>query len=120
MKVSWKNIQADIRETKDTHQKRNASRTMHLTQDKGNYTGVFHNHLWGELHVNLLKNKDLEFTLGELKAVATAAKRSNELRIQFQIDSGKIAAYKIVEGEVTAIDVYGINPLGVETFNRLK
>jgi CubicO group peptidase (beta-lactamase class C family) len=120
MKVTWKEIQADIRETNDSHEKRNASRTMQLTQDKVNYTGAFHNPLWGELHVNLLENRDLEFTLGELKAVATAAKRPNELRIQFQIDGGKIAAYKIVEGEVTAIDVYGINPLGVETFNRLK
>lgn len=120
MKVSWKNIQADIRQTNDTHEKRNASRTMQLTQDKVNYTGVFHNPLWGELNVNLLKNNELEFTLGEMKAVATAAKRPNELRIQFPIGSGKIAAYKIVKDEVVAINVYGINPLGVETFNRLK
>ena len=64
--------------------------------------------------------KDLGFSLGKLNAVATAAKRKDELRIQFPIGSGKIAAYTIIEGKVAEIDVYGINPLGGEKFIRLQ
>ncbi len=119
MKVRWDKIQADIKGTNETHEKRNASRTMVLTQEKSKYTGVFHNPLWGDLKVNLIENNGLRFTLGELIAVATAAKRKDEVRIQFPIGGGKLAAYKIVEGKVDAIEVYGINPLGVEKFTRL-
>ncbi|QLE85709.1 serine hydrolase [Shewanella sp. Scap07] len=119
MKDRWLKIQADIKETNETHEKRNAARKMVLTREKSEYAGVFHNPLWGNLEVELLENNDLKFSLGELNAVATAAKRKDELRIQFQIGSGRIAAYKIVEGKVAEIDVYGINPLAVETFTRL-
>lgn len=119
MKDSWLEIQADIKEANETHAKRNASRTMVLTQEKSEYAGVFYNPLWGNLEVELLENNDLKFSLGELNAVATAAKRKDELRIQFPIGSGKIAAYKIVENKVVSIDIYGINPLAVETFTRL-
>jgi len=119
MKESWLEIQARIKETNDAHEKRNASRTMVLTKEKSEYTGIFHNPLWGNLEVELLKNNDLKFSLGELNAVATAAKRKDELRIQFAIGSGRIAAYKIVEDKVVSIDIYGINPLAVETFTRL-
>jgi CubicO group peptidase (beta-lactamase class C family) len=120
MKISWNKIKANIKETKDAHKKRNASRTMELTLDKAHYTGSFYNPLWGELEVSLLKNKDLQFTLGELKATATAAKRPDEFRIQFPIGSGNIAAYTITSGKVDAIDVYGIDPLRVTTFSRLQ
>lgn len=119
MKDRWLEIQARIKETKETHEKRNASRTMVLTLEKPEYTGTFFNPLWGNLEVELLKNNDLKFSLGELNAVATAAKRQDELRIQFAIGSGRLAAYKLVEDKVVAIDIYGINPLGVETFTRL-
>ena len=102
MKARWQEIQADIKETNETHEKRNASRTMLLSQIKAMYTGLFHNPLWGDLKVDILENNDLRFTLGELSAVATAAKRKDELRIQFPIGSGKIAAYKIIEGKVAA------------------
>lgn len=119
MKDRWLRIQADIKETNETHEKRNAARKMVLTKAKSEYAGVFHNPLWGELEVELLENNDLKFSLGELNAVATAAKRKDELRIQFAIGSGRIAAYKIVEDKVVSIDIYGINPLGAETFTRL-
>jgi CubicO group peptidase (beta-lactamase class C family) len=118
MKNSWKAIQADIKDTFDSHQKRNASRVMKLTQDKVNYTGVFHNPLWGDLNVELLKTNELVFRLGDLNAVATAGKYPDEFRIQFQVDSGRLFAYKITEGKLSAIDVYGINPIGVEKFTR--
>ena len=72
------------------------------------------------MNVELLKNNDLEFTLGELKAVATAAKLPDELRIQFQVDSGRIASYIVVDGKLTAIDIIGINPLAIERFTRLQ
>jgi hypothetical protein len=119
MKDRWLEIQADIKETNETHEKRNASRTMVLTREKSEYAGVFYNPLWGNLEVELLENNDLKFSLGELNAVATAAKRKDELRIQFPIGSGKIVAYKIVEDKVVSIDIYGINPLSVETFTRV-
>lgn len=119
MKIRWTEVQADIKETNETHEKRNAARKMVLTKEKSEYAGVFHNPLWGYLKVELLENNDLKFSLGELNAVATAAKLKDELRIQFAIGSGKIAAYKIVKGKVVAIDIYGINPLTVETFTHL-
>ena len=105
MKKRWLEIQADIKETNETHEKRNASRTMLLTRAKSEYAGVFYNPLWGNLEVELLENNEFKFSLGELKAVATAAKRKDELRIQFPIGSGKLAAYTIVEGKVSEIDV---------------
>lgn len=120
MKERWSEIQTRIKETNEEHAKRNASRTMVLTKEKSEYTGTFFNPLWGNLEVELLKNNELKFSLGELNAVATAAKRKDELRIQFPIGSGKIAAYTIVEGKVAEIDVYGINPLGGEKFIRLQ
>ncbi|KTF13528.1 serine hydrolase domain-containing protein [Pseudoalteromonas sp. H105] len=119
MKDRWLKIQADIKETNETHEKRNAARKMVLTKEKSEYAGVFYNPLWGNLEVELLENNDLKFSLGKLNTVATAAKRKDELRIQFAIGSGRIAAYKIVEDRVVSIDIYGINPLAVETFTRL-
>ena len=120
MEQSWAALQRDIKETAISHQKRNAARVMKLTQDKVNYSGVFHNPLWGDLNVELLKNNELEFTLGELKAVATAANLPDEFRIQFQVDSGRIASYIVVDGKLTAIDIIGINPLAIERFTRLQ
>ncbi len=119
MKDRWREIKTDIKATNETHEKRNASRTMALTREKSEYTGVFYNPLWGNLEVELLENNDLKFSLGELNAVATAAKQKDELRIQFPIGSGRFAAYKIVEDKIVSIDIYGINPLAVETFTRL-
>ena len=120
MEQSWAALQRDIKETAISHQKRNAARVMKQTQDKVNYSGVFHNPLWGDLNVELLKSNELEFTLGELKAVATAAKLPDEFRIQFQVDSGRIASYIVVDGKLTAIDIIGINPLAIERFTRLQ
>jgi CubicO group peptidase (beta-lactamase class C family) len=119
MQNSWKAMEIDIQETFDSHKKRNASRTMTLTQDKANYAGSFRNPLWGKLIVELLKTNELKFSLGDLKAVATAGKYPDEFRIQFQ-SSGRIAAYKVIDGELSSIDVYGINPLGVERFTRIN
>jgi hypothetical protein len=110
IKDRWREIKIDIKATNETHEKRNASRTMALTREKSEYTGVFYNPLWGHLEVELLENNDLKFSLGELNAVATAAKRKDELRIQFPIGSGRLAAYKIVEDKIVSIDIYGINP----------
>jgi len=118
MKKSWLEIQTNIKETHEAHEKRNASRTMVLTREKSEYAGTFHNPLWGNLEVELLKNNDLKFSLGELNAVATAAKRKDELRVQFAIGGGRIAAFKIVEDKVISVDMHGINPLTVETFTR--
>ena len=47
MEPRWAALQRDIKETSLSHQKRNAARVMKLTQDKVNYSGVFHNPLWG-------------------------------------------------------------------------
>jgi CubicO group peptidase (beta-lactamase class C family) len=118
MQARWNEINADIKNSKLNHEKRNASRTMVLTQKKANYTGAFHHPLWGNLNVTLLKNNDLKFSLGEWNAVATAAKRPDELRIQFQIGSGKFAAFKIEKDQIVAIDVYGLDPTGAATFVR--
>jgi len=119
IKETWLEIQARIKETNESHEKRNASRKMVLTKAKSEYAGIFTNPLWGNLEVELLENNDLKFSLGELNAVATAAKRKDEFRIQFAIGSGRIAAYKIVEDKVVSVDIYGINPLAVETFTRI-
>ncbi|NQZ23961.1 MAG: serine hydrolase [Colwellia sp.] len=120
MDKNWQAIQGYIEENVASHQKRNASRVMKLTQAKVNYTGVFHNPLWGDLKVELLKTDEFKFTLGELYAVATAATLPDEFRIQFQIDSGRIASYNLVGGKLSEIDIIGINPLGIEKFTRIQ
>ena len=121
MKEFWLLVQEDIRATALSHKNRNDSRTMQLSQDKLKYTGVYNNRLWGDLTIELLSSDDFKVSFGAQQTIATAAKKSDELRVQFPaMGGGKIISFEIKEGNVNGLKIYGINPLAVEIFTRKK
>jgi CubicO group peptidase (beta-lactamase class C family) len=118
MQEAWKMAKSNIQDDFDSVEKRDASRNMELSLEKSKYAGVFHNPLWGNLTIELLETNEFKVTLGELEAIATAAKLADELRIQLPVMGGKIVSFKIGKGEVQMLEVLGINHTG-ENFTKI-
>lgn len=88
-----------------------SSRVMELSLDKQKYVGVFYHPLWGELNIKLLKSGAFEVRLGEVSAVATAFTKLDTVRVEFTVmnEGGKVLRYKIKNGEVRGLSLFGEN-----------
>ena len=95
--------------------KKASSRAMELSLDKQKYAGVFHHPLWGKLNIKLLKTGVFEVRLGEVSTVATAFTKLDTMRVEFSAmgEGGKVLTYKIKDGEVKGLSLFG------ENFNKV-
>ncbi|PCI62498.1 MAG: hypothetical protein COB35_03600 [Gammaproteobacteria bacterium] len=108
MKKSWAKVRKDIKKLRKTVAKRNASRTMELSQDKVEYTGEYFNSSWGKAIVELDKNNQFKFTLGQLSTIATAYTIKDTMRVEFSaMGRGMVVAYKISDGRVKSFEIFG-------------
>jgi hypothetical protein len=115
MRIKATEVKANITKWNDLKVKKASSRVMELSLDKQKYVGVFHHPLWGRLTIKLLNSGGFEVRLGEVSAVATAYTKLDTMRVEFSAmnEGGKVLTYKIKDGEVKGLSLFG------ENFNKV-
>jgi hypothetical protein len=115
MRIKATEVKANITKWNDLKVKKASSRVMELSLDKQKYVGVFHHPLWGKLTIKLLNSGGFEVRLGEVSAVATAYTKLDTMRVEFSAmnEGGKVLTYKIKDGEVKGLSLFG------ENFNKV-
>jgi CubicO group peptidase (beta-lactamase class C family) len=108
-------MKGNIKKWNDIKTKKESSRVMELSLDKQKYVGNFHHSLWGDLTVTMLRSGDFEINLGEISTVATAYTKLDTMRVEFSEmnQGGKVLTYKIKDGEVKGLSLFG------ENFNKV-
>ena len=90
-----------------------AARPFQLSQPLENYTGSFHNPLYGTLHVSVA-DTTLRVELGNMQALGTGFPREESIRLEMVPMSGSVAQFQLDEnGQATAVRAIG------ETFERV-
>ena len=108
MQKSGAELKPRINASIEATAKRDAERNMVLSENIANYSGVYHNALWGAVTVELLESNEFKFSLGELVTIATAYTKPDTMRIEFPVmDGGKVVAYDITEGEIQGLNLMG-------------
>lgn len=109
MQEMWPKLKAKIKMWDDIAEKKAASRVMELSLNKQEYAGVYHNKLLGDIVIELVNLDKFKFSLGEQKAVATAFRKPDTMRVEFVAmnSGGKVAAYDINEGEIQGLNLMG-------------
>ena len=109
MQKMWAELKPKFKMWDDIGAKRAASRVMELSLDKQKYAGVYHNELLGDIVIELVNLGKFKFSLGEQKAVATAFRKPDTMRIEFVAMSsgGKVVAYDITEGKIQGLNLMG-------------
>lgn len=108
MKNAWAKIKTNIKISKEKTKKKNEERVMVLSENKPQYTGMFHNALWGDLTVELLGSNEYKFTLGELTTVATPYTAPDTMRIEFPVmGGGKVVIFDITNGKIQGLKLFG-------------
>ncbi|MDP2561512.1 serine hydrolase [Psychrobium sp. 1_MG-2023] len=115
MRVRASEVKTNIKKWNDVSAKKASSRVMQLSLDKQKYVGVFHHPLWGQLNIKLLKSGNFEVRLGEISTIATAFTKLDTMRVEFSAmnEGGKVLTYKIKDGEVKELSLFG------EKFNKV-
>jgi CubicO group peptidase (beta-lactamase class C family) len=117
--LGMQSLAVDVKEKFKTwnkvKEKKASSRAMELSLDKQKYAGVFHHPLWGKLNIKLLNTGVFEVRLGEVSTIATAFTKLDTLRVEFSAmgEGGKVLTYKIKDGEVKGLSLFG------ENFNKV-
>ncbi|WP_044556015.1 hypothetical protein [Shewanella piezotolerans] len=115
MRMRASEVKANIKKWNDIKAKKASSRVMQLSLDKQKYVGVFHHPLWGQLNIKLLKSGVFEVRLGEVSTIATAYTKLDTMRVEFSEmnEGGKVLTYKLKNGEVKGLSLFG------ENFNKV-
>jgi CubicO group peptidase (beta-lactamase class C family) len=115
MKINATKLKRKISEWNKRKAQKVSSRVMELSLDKHKYVGVFHHPLWGKLNIKQLKSGVFEVRLGEVSTVATAFTKLDTMRVEFSAmgEGGKVLTYKIKDGEVKGLSIFG------ENFNKV-
>lgn len=115
MRMRASEVKANIKKWNDIKAKKASSRVMQLSLDKQKYVGVFHHPLWGQLNIKLLKSGVFEVRLGEVSTIATAYTKLDTMRVEFSEmnEGGKVLTYKLKDGEVKGLSLFG------ENFNKV-
>ncbi len=86
-----------------------AAREMVLTLKKSKYTGTYSHSLMGAVNIKLNEQRDFEVSFGNMKAIATAYRTPDALRVELNPGRGEGLGFHIEDNQVVGLNVWGFD-----------